>query len=120
MQWLLVAIVVLSTVVGDLLQTLEMKRCGEFQNFRPMGIRRYLSTLIHRKYLFLAVGFMAISFFAFMKLVTVADLSFAVPATAGSFVLEAILARVILKEHVDRWRWTGVCMVAFGIVLLAS
>lgn len=48
-----------------------------------------------------------------------ADLSFAVPATAGSFVLETILARVLLKEAVDLRRWTGACLIAFGVALLA-
>ena len=46
---------------------------------------RHAAYFARRKYLILAIFFMAISFFAFMKLVTVADLSFAVPATAGQF-----------------------------------
>jgi len=49
-----------------------------------------------------------------------ADLSFAVPASAASIVFETILARMILKEHVDSWRWWGICLVALGVVLLAG
>jgi drug/metabolite transporter (DMT)-like permease len=119
MNWMLVGIVVGATVAGDVLQSLEMKRLGEIQDFRPGGIGRLLGYLARRKYLLLAIFFMAISFFAFMKLVTVADLSFAVPATAGSFVLETILARVILKERIERRRWAGACLVACGVALLA-
>jgi uncharacterized membrane protein len=62
---------------------------------------------------------MAVSFFAFSELVKLADLSFAVPASAASVVLETILARAILKEHVDRRRWAGVALVAAGVYLLA-
>jgi uncharacterized membrane protein len=54
-----------------------------------------------------------------MKLLTVADLSFAVPATAASFVIETILARVLLKETVDIRRWAGAALVACGVALLA-
>ena len=118
-DWILVAVVVAATVAGDLLQTLEMKQLGEIQDFRPRGIRRLAAYLLRRKYLLLAIFFMAISFFAFMKLVTVADLSFAVPATAGSFVLETVLAKFVLKERIDRRRWAGAGLVACGVALLA-
>lgn len=119
MKWLLVAAVVGCTVMGDLLQSLEMKQHGEIHDFRPQGVGRHMAALARRKYLILAIFFMAISFFAFMKLVTVADLSFAVPASAGSFVLETILAKLVLKEGVDRRRWAGAGLVACGVALLA-
>jgi drug/metabolite transporter (DMT)-like permease len=118
-NWVLVSLVVVCTVLGDLLQSLEMKRHGEIRDFRPSGLRRHLSALISRKYLALAIFFMAVSFFVFMKLVSVADLSFAVPATAASFVLETILARLVLKERVDIRRWAGAALVAGGVALLA-
>ena len=118
-EWLLVAAIVGSTVIADLLQSMEMKRAGELKEFHPSGIGRYFASLARRKYLILAIVFMALSFFAFMKLVSFADLSFAVPATAGSLVLETVLARLILKEHVDRKRWAGVALVVFGVALLA-
>ena len=67
----------------------------------------------------LAVFFMAISFFAFMKLLSIADLSFAVPVTAASVVLETVLARLVLKEKVTPLRWAGAFCVACGVALLA-
>ena len=69
--------------------------------------------------LILAVVFMAFSFFAFMTLVQTADMSFAVPASAASLVLETILAKVILKEQVDARRWIGAALVACGVYLVA-
>jgi uncharacterized membrane protein len=54
-----------------------------------------------------------------MALVSVADLSFAVPATAITYVLETILARYALKERVTWVRWTGAYLVACGVALLA-
>jgi len=120
MSWFLVAMVVGCTVLGDLLQSLEMKRHGEIRDFAPSGLRRHVAVLARRKFLILAVFFMALSFFAFMKLVTVADLSFAVPATAASVVFETVLAKSVLKERVEALRWAGVCLVAIGVALLAQ
>src|SRR5581483_4920654 len=116
--WVLVGLIVAGTVAGDTLQSLEMKRHGEI-HFRSSGLGRVCATLATKKYLILAIVCMAISFFAFMDLVSQADLSFAVPASAASFVFETILARLILRERVDAKRWLGAALVAGGVALLA-
>ncbi len=120
MRWALVAIIVGTTALGDILQSSEMKRYAvSVKQLRPDRWGRTLVDLSHRLPLVAAVFLMAISFFAFMKLLSVADLSFAVPATAGSVVLETLLARVLLGEKVSAMRWAGTLCVACGVVLLA-
>jgi uncharacterized membrane protein len=100
-QWSLVAGVVAATTCADLLQSHGMRRGGRAWKLP------------------LSIVFMAISFFCFTQLVKVADLSFAVPATAASFVIETVLARIILKERVTAPRWGGALLVACGVALLA-
>ena len=112
--WLLLGVVVAATVAGDLLQSYEMKRQGEVTEAEA-----FLATLARKKLLILAVFSMAISFFAFMALIQIADLSFAVPASAASVVLDTVLARLVLKEQVDFRRWSGAACVACGVYLLA-
>jgi drug/metabolite transporter (DMT)-like permease len=118
--WLLLAVVVGCTVISDLLTSIEMKRHGEIDDFGPSGLGRTLHAMMRKKYLILAIVFMAFSFFAFITLVQTADLSFAVPASALNIVVETVLARMVLKERVDSRRWWGVCLVAFGVGLLAQ
>ena len=118
--WLLLAAIVGSTVTADVLTSFEMRRHGEIQDFGARGLARVIATLARKKYLILSVIFMAISFFAFMTLVEVADLSFAVPASAATVVFETILARWLLKERVDGRRWAGAALVAVGVWLLAA
>ncbi len=119
-DWLLLGVVVGCTVMSDLLTSIEMKRHGEIHDLGPSGIGRALSAMARKKFLILAIVFMAFSFFAFVTLVQTADLSFAVPASALSIVFETILARLVLKERVDGRRWWGVFFVAFGVGLLAQ
>ena len=115
MNWLLVAVIAGATIAADLLQSVEMKRHGEIRDIRPStGL-----ALARRWPLIVAVVFMAISFFAFMTLLSVADLTFAVPATAATYVIETVLARYYLKEQVTWRRWTGAGLVACGVALLA-
>jgi drug/metabolite transporter (DMT)-like permease len=113
--WLLLGTVVGATVISDLLQSFEMKQAGEVQ-----AASSFLTGVFQKKLLILSIGFMAVSFFAFSELVKIADLSFAVPASAASVVIETILAAVVLKERVDRRRWIGVACVACGVYLLAA
>lgn len=117
--WAMVFLIIASTTAGDILQSKEMKRHGEIEDLRPTQLGRAFAALARRRNLILAVGCMAISFFSFLKLLSVADLSFAVPATAGSYVAETILARVLLKERIDKFRWAGAGLVACGVALLA-
>ena len=117
--WLLLAVIIGSTVAADLLQSHEMKRHGEVHDFRPRGLGRVLAALARKTNLILSVVCMAASFFAFMALVQVADLSFAVPASAGSLAIETVLARLVLKEQVDSRRWIGAGLVACGVWLLS-
>ncbi|MBM3786422.1 MAG: hypothetical protein FJW30_18845 [Acidobacteria bacterium] len=113
--WVYVFVIVGSTVASDLLQSWEMKRQGE-----TTGAGQLLKLLATKLPLIGSVVFLAISFYAFLALLAVADLSFAVPATALSLVIETILARVILKERVTTSRWAGTLIIALGVVLLAQ
>lgn len=119
-KWILVSLVVGSTVLADLLQSFEMKRVGEVSDFGATGLKRLAATLARKKLLMLSVVFMAVSFFAFIELLKVADLSFAVPVTAGSVVLETILAAVVLKERVTSLRWAGAVLIACGVYLISA
>jgi drug/metabolite transporter (DMT)-like permease len=112
--WLWVAAIVISTVACDVLQSLEMKQTPD------TGVRETATAFLRRPKLMLSIFFNAVAFFAFSELVRVADLSFAVPATALALVFETAAAQWILKEHVDRIRWAGAALVASGVVLLAS
>jgi drug/metabolite transporter (DMT)-like permease len=119
-KWFMVGIIVGSTVIGDLLQSFEMKRhTVAVEDLRPGRLGAMLRGLAQRGPLVLAVFFMAISFFAFMKLLSVADLSFAVPVTAASVALETVLAKLVLREHVTALRWAGALCAACGVALLA-
>ncbi len=120
MKWLMVGIVVGATVLADLLQSFEMKRHSvAAEDLRPGRLYGVLRGLARRVPLIVAVFFMAISFFAFMKLLSVAALSFAVPVSAASVVIETILAKLVLKETVTGLRWSGALCVACGVALLA-
>lgn len=118
MKWLLLGIVVVTTVLGDLLQSLEMKQEGDRSGGAP-GLWRVIRLIVSRRYLILAMLSMALSFFAFLALVQTEPLSFAVPASAASFILETVLAKLLLGERVTLRRGAGSLLVFSGILLIS-
>ena len=116
MKWLLLAVIVASTVAGDLLQSRGMKIAG---GGAAPGLGRVLGLIVFRRDLALSIFCMAVSFFAFLALVQTQPISFAVPASAGSFVAETILARFLLRERVASRRALGALLVAAGILFVA-
>ena len=119
MRWLLVALIVLPGTVGDLLTTAGMKRHGEVNDFSPRGILRLCGQLARNPYIVTGIVAMAVSFFALMDLLSIAKLSFAVPATASSYLVETGLAKYMLKEEVGWKRWAGASLVAVGVMLIS-
>jgi uncharacterized membrane protein len=119
MKWLVMALIVIPGAIADLLNTMGMKRNGEVCDFRPSSIFRLIASLACNPYVAVGVPAMAISFFALMAFLSVANLSVAVPATAFSYVLETVLAKYILKEHIGWQRWVGASLVGCGVLLIA-
>ncbi len=113
-KWLLILFTVVASSSGDVLCAKGMSRGGELTNFRPTGVIR---AIIRQRLVILGWLCYASSFFALLGLLSVAQLSVAVPATALGFVLDTIAARILLRERVPWQRWIGVMCVAAGVVL---
>jgi drug/metabolite transporter (DMT)-like permease len=119
MRWGLVGFIILCNACSDLMNTLGMRQHGKVTDLAPEGVARLLHEVLKNRYTVAGITAMAISFFALMSLLSLARVSFAVPATAGSFLLETVLAKMILKEDVHWQRWVGASVVACGVALLA-
>jgi drug/metabolite transporter (DMT)-like permease len=118
-KWILVGIISICTALGDVLNTAGMRRQVEVQelNVRSLG---HLVVRVFRNPLVLGgLGALAASFFAFLSLLSISNVSFAVPATAISYVLETMLAKYVLKESVTWRRWAAASLVSCGVALFA-
>ena len=119
MKWLYIGVIVAATTAGEVMQAAGMRRHGEIRDFRPGAIGRAMAVLARNRFVIASVVAMAVSFFAYMGLLTIADLSFAVPATAITYVLETVLAKYVLKEQVTWLRWAGASLVICGVALVS-
>lgn len=114
----LLALVVGGTVCGDLLKAHGMRLQGAPESFRGARLARFALTAFRNSWFLLSLLAYAVSFFGFMALLSIRDVSFAVPATALGYVLETLLARFFLGEDVSWRRWTGAALVVAGVCLI--
>jgi drug/metabolite transporter (DMT)-like permease len=119
MKWVFLAITVAATTVGEVLQAMGMRRHGEIHDFRPGALGRALAVVARNRFIIASIFAMAVSFFATLGLFAKSELSFAVPATAVTYVLETVLARYLLKERISRARWAGAVLVICGVALVS-
>ncbi len=119
MTLFLLTLVIAGTVLGDLLKAAAMRRLGEINKFGPRSLIRGATTLARNAFIWLSIAGYAVSFFAFMALLSIEDVSFAVPATAGAYVVETLLARIFLKERISARRFAAAALVACGVVLIS-
>lgn len=119
MRWLLVSIIVLCNAVGDVLNTMGMKRHGEVEDLRPRHMLHLALIILRNRYVLAGLLVLAVSFFALLGLLSIANVSFAIPATAIGYMFETLLAKIVLKEQVHWRRWAGASLVACGVLLIS-
>ncbi len=117
--WVFIGIVVLTGTAGDICVTYAMKRIGEVHSFRPSVVLPMLGRAFRLGWMWLGIGLMAIAFFSLLALLSWADASLVVPATALSYVTGAFGAKFLLNEKVAPIRWAGVVLVCIGVALLS-
>lgn len=117
LTWLLIIIVVVLGSAGDVLCAKGMASGGEITNFGASRLGGLICSIVARKLVILGWICDGISFFSLLALLSVAQLSIAVPATALSFVVDTLGARFFLHEHVHWKRWLGVLFVTAGVIL---
>lgn len=118
MTWVYLLINIVCGTIGDLMTAKGMCAGGELNDFGPRGIAHLIRYIFTYRLVLIGTISNIITFFSFMALLSVAEVSFVVPVTASSYVLKALLARVYLGECVTWRRWLGACLVTIGVSLI--
>ena len=119
MRWAWLAATVLTGTIGDLISAKGMVAHGEMEHFGARRIVRLLAFIGTHPLIVTGIVFNALSFFSLLALLSVAPVSFAVPATAIGYILKTALSHWYLGEHVSSRRWLGAACVAVGVCLIA-
>jgi len=115
---LLVLMVVLSNAAGDVLLTRGMKQVGDVSVLSAVQLLQAIKRIGGNLYFISGVICLAVSFFSFLTVLSWADLSFVVPATAIVYVITVLGAKFFLGEEIDRMRWAGTLLVCVGVAFI--
>ena len=119
MIFVLMAMVVVTSAVGELLITHGMKQAGEIHDFCPRALWQALWRAVRGGWMPAGVVALAVSFFSLLAALSAADASLVIPATAATYVLNTLGAGLFLKERVSGTRWIGAVLVATGVALVS-
>lgn len=117
----MIAAIVLTSTVGEVLTAGAMKSIGDLDEIRAhSGLKGAIHAVVTCPLFFAGVSFLALSFFSLLFALNHLNLSLVAPASASlNVVTDAIGAKLFLKENVDRRRWTAAVLVCIGVFFLA-
>ena len=84
------------------------------------GEHWHLLTALLNPWILGGIGLLMLFFASYLTALSWADLTYVLPATAISYVLMALLARILLHEHVTANRWMGILLVTAGVGFVAT
>jgi drug/metabolite transporter (DMT)-like permease len=114
-----IAIVVIAGSAGDIAISHSMKQIGEVHPLTPSVIAKVLARAFRLRWTWIGIALMTVGFFSLLALLSWADVSVVVPATALTYVTGALGAKFLLKEQVTPLRWVGVLLVCLGVAFIS-
>ncbi|MGC8494898.1 MAG: bacteriohopanetetrol glucosamine biosynthesis glycosyltransferase HpnI [Syntrophobacteraceae bacterium] len=115
---LMILLVVFSNAAGDVFLTKGMKQVGDVSAIGMVELAATVRRILCNGNFLLGVLCLAVSFFSFLAVLSWANLSFVVPATAIVYVVTVLGAKFFLGEKVDRLRWGGTLLICCGVALV--
>ena len=121
--WAAILTVATTAVAGDVLTAHAMRNIGDLDEVRAKsGILGAARAVISEPTFALGFMAMALSFFSLLfALAPPAPVSLIAPATGSlTYLGNAVVARIFLRENVDRRRWVAACLVCVGVYLISK
>jgi drug/metabolite transporter (DMT)-like permease len=109
----LVAMVVATNVVGNVMLSRGMHQVGRIVSASPLD---YLKAFAN-PWTVLGICILVVWMLTDLALLSRADLSFVLPVTASAYVLVAIVGHFFLHDHISWERWMGILLITGGVIL---
>jgi drug/metabolite transporter (DMT)-like permease len=114
----LIAMTVLFNSVGSLFLSIGMKQVGKVQEWSLMQLATMGRMTAASGTIWLGVGMLALFFVSYLLVLSWADYSYVLPASAAGYAIVPLLGYVFGGEQVSRLRWGGVVLICLGVILV--
>ena len=114
----LVAMMVLFSSVGDVLLSKGMKQIGEVSLASPGSLAAAFVQTVTNPTIWLGITGLLMFFVCYLVVLSWADYSFVMPASASGYAIVPLLGYLLLGEVVPSKRWLGVACICLGVLLV--
>lgn len=116
---ILLTLLILTQVFGDLGLSKGMKEFGEVQDYSISGLQRLAIYLLTNHWIWLGVISLIVSLLLYLSAISRLDLSYVLPVHASSYVVNSVLAYLILNENIPLNRWLSTALITLGVVFVS-
>jgi len=116
----LLAIVIVSNSIGNVVLSYGMRAVGDISTYSPASLVSSAIAAFANPWVLLGTSLLVLFFAAHTLLLTWADLSYVLLVTSCGYALVAALGAIVLDESISPLRWCGIALVSCGVALVAS
>ncbi len=114
----LIVLMVLFSSVGDVLLSKGMKRIGAVSLASRASLATAFVRTVTSGTIWLGITGLLLFFVCYLVVLSWADYSFVLPASASGYAIVPLLGYVLLGEVVPSTRWLGVVCICLGVLLV--
>ncbi|HUK54982.1 MAG TPA: EamA family transporter [Candidatus Binatia bacterium] len=105
---------------GDTLLGKGMRVVGPPGAWNPAEVASFLGRAVVSAAVWTGFASLLLFFLSYMLVLTWADFSYVLPASAASYAVVPLLGHFFLGEGVSPLRWCGVALIALGVGLVGQ
>jgi drug/metabolite transporter (DMT)-like permease len=108
----------LAGALGQVLMRRGMQQVGSLETWAPLELLAYFWRALCNPWVIAGTVASAVFYFAFLAVLSWAEVSVALPLTALEYIIVAVLGISLLRETIPPLRWAGILLVAAGVLLI--
>lgn len=117
---ILVALLVVLSSAGNLFFSVGMKRIGALQGWSMAALHSAFVAIFTSVWIWFGIVSMLLFLAALMLVLSWADFSYVLPATACMYAVIPLLGHFLLGEKVSGLHWVGVALICLGVVFVGQ
>ena len=117
---LMVGLLIILNSAGNFFFGVGMQRIGALPRISLAMLHAAFVAVFSSIWIWLGIISMLLFLAAMMLVLSWADFSYVLPATAAMYAIVPLLGHFILKESVTGLRWTGVALICAGVMFVAQ
>lgn len=114
-----VFLMAMSGAVGNVFLKRGMDRIGAVE-LAPASLAHAFWQTVTSGTIWLGIGFLLAFFLLYLLVLSWADYSYVMPASAFGYAVVAFLGVAVLGESVSLRRWAGVALICIGVMLVGQ